>query len=180
MTDTKTLSTEQLTERLQAAQHDLADAQSRLGQAVTAGADQQGIREEIADLKSTLLGVTHALSIAEDSERAEAEELAAARAADSRRDQNAKREARLAAAQRVDDALAELGAAYRDLTATPTGGAPADARRVVQRMDQNLKCAIHNGAPELADALALGRPRTRASIRPLKDSEAITIGELEQ
>lgn len=180
MTDTKTLSSALLTERLQETQQELADANGRLGQAVATGGDEQSIRDEIVDLESTLVGLTHALPIATACERIVAEELAAARAAQHRLDQNARREARLEAAQRVDDALAELGAAYRDLTTTPTGGAPADARRIAQRMDQNLKCAIHHGAPELADALALGRPRTRASIRPLKDSEAITIGELEQ
>ncbi|HKX46982.1 MAG TPA: hypothetical protein VJP77_09795 [Planctomycetota bacterium] len=144
---------------LESAERDARDARERLGIAI-ADADERAAkaaREDVAQAERLADELRAALPIAESRARqaAEAEREAQRRAAE--REANKNRKARIAAAKRVDAALAALGKAYTEYLSTAPGGRSEDRNRLARRGRAAIASAMILACPELADALEVRR-----------------------
>ena len=144
---------------LESAERDAAEARERLGVAI-ADADERAAksaREDVARAERLAGELRAALPIAESRARqaAEAEREAQRRAAE--REANKNRKARIAAAKKVDAALAALAKVYRDYLSVGRCGRPEDMSRAARRGRSALASAMHHACPEIADALEVRR-----------------------
>jgi len=163
---------------LESAERDATEARERLGIAV-ADADERAAkaaREDVARADRLADELRAALPIAESRARqaAEAEREAQRRVAE--REANKNRKARVAAAKKVDAALAALGRAYTDYLATAPGGRPEDRNRLARRSRWAIVSAIFHGAPEIGGAIELRRT-PQGHRQSLAKSVEGTIGE---
>lgn len=118
-----------------------------------------------------------ALPIAESRARqaAEAEREAQRRAAE--KEANKRRKAQIAAAEKVDAALAQLAKCFKNYLATAPGGRPEDRNRLARRTRHAITAATFHAAPEFADAMEPHRRPSRGHWQPLAKSVEGTIGE---
>jgi hypothetical protein len=164
---------------LESAERDAAEARERLGIAV-ADADERAAksaREDAARAERLADELRAALPIAESRARqaADAEREAQRRVAE--REANKNRKARIAAAKKVDDALAQLGRAFSSYLATAPGGRPEDRNRLARRTRHAIAAATFTAAPEFADAMEPKRRPSRGHWQTLAKSVEGTIGE---
>ena len=150
---------EELRAALEAAQRDLSAARDAIGEAV-ADRDEAAaseLRTEVARLERLQGELTAARSIAlrREREAAEAEREAQRRVAE--REANKNRKARIAAAKKVDAALAALAKVYREYLSVGRCGRPEDMSRAARRGRSALASAMHHACPEIADALEVRR-----------------------
>jgi chromosome segregation ATPase len=165
---------------LSTAETDLAEARSALGTAI---ADDDSTatataRAEVARLEQLRSELAAALPVAEQRAREAADREAERARADQEMALNAARKKRIAAARKVDKALAALGRAYDEYAALPTGGTEANANRVTRRAKWSLAAAIFRAAPTLATRLGIERiPQHHWA--PLADAEGSLISEFD-
>jgi len=179
MTNTKAPRSEELRAALEGAQRDLAAARDAIGEAVADGNDSAAseLRTEVARLERLQGELTAARSIALRREReAQAAEAERARK-EHEKAQNKNRAKRIAAAKKVDAALAALGKAYTEYLATAPGGRPEDRNRLARRSHHAIAAATFHIAPEFADAMEPHRRPSRGHWQPLTKSVEGTIGE---
>lgn len=165
---------------LSTAEADLADARSALGSAIADGDESAttSARAEVARLEQLRAELSAALPVAEQRARDDADREAERAKADQERALNAARKKRIAAARKVDKALAVLGRAYDEYAALPTGGTEANANRVTRRAKWSLAAAIFRAAPTLAARLGIERiPQHHWA--PLADAEGSLISEFD-
>ena len=163
---------------LSTAEADLAEARSSLGNAIADGDEATSARSEVARLEQLVGELSSALPVAEQRARDAAERDAARARADQEKALNAARKKRIAAARKVDKALAALGRAYDEYSALPTGGTTENAQRVSRRAKWSLAAAIFRAAPTLAARLGIERiPQHHWA--PLADSEGSLISEFD-
>ncbi len=159
---------------------DLAEARSRLGNAI-ADADDTGAsaaRAEVARLEQFQVELSAALPVAEQRARDAADREVERARADQEKALNKARKARLTAARKVDKALVALGRAYDEYAALPTGGTDANAQRVTRRAKWSISAAIFRAAPTLATRLGIERiPQHHWA--PLADAEGSLISEFD-
>lgn len=140
---------------LSQAEADLAAARERLGVAVADDdeAQAEAARADAARAERIADELRSALPVAERRAREAAQVEAQRQQRVRERQANAARKQRVAAAKRVDKALAVLGRTYRDYIATAPGGRPDDAHRLSRRSRQAIAAALAHHAPELAREL---------------------------
>lgn len=163
---------------LSTADADLAEARTSLGSAIADGDESATTtaRAEVARLEQLRAELSTALPVAEQRARDAADREAQRARADQEMALNAARKKRIAAARKVDKALATLGRAYDEYSALPTGGTTENAQRVTRRAKWSLAAAIFRHAPILAQRLGIERvPRHHWA--PLSDSEARLVEE---
>lgn len=179
MVRTKERATE-LRTTLTTAEADLAEARSALGNAIADddAAATATARSEVARLEKLVGELRSALPVAEQRVRDAADREADRQRREQKRALNKARKARLAAARKVDKALAALGRAYDEYAALPTGGTQANAQRVARRSKWSLAAAIFRAAPSLASRLGVER-MPRHHWRSLADSEGSLISEFD-
>jgi hypothetical protein len=165
---------------LSTADADLAEARTSLGNAIADGDESAttNARAEVARLEQLRAELSAALPVAEQRVRDAADREAERARADQEKALNKARKARIAAARKVDKALASLGRAYDEYSALPTGGTDANAQRVTRRAKWSLAAAIFRHAPILAQRLGIERvPRHHWC--PLADAEGNLISEFD-
>ncbi|NUP95926.1 MAG: hypothetical protein HUU28_07160 [Planctomycetaceae bacterium] len=144
---------------LQSTNADLAPARERLGVAIADGDESaaKSARAEIARLERLHTELSAALPIAERRVReAQAVEQEEQRRI-TEREANKNRKARVAAAKKVDAALATLAKVYREYLSVGRFGRPEDMSRAARRGRSALASAMHHACPEIADALEVRR-----------------------
>ena len=164
---------------LESAERDAAEARERLGLAI-ADADERAAkaaREDVARAERLADELRAALPIAESRARqaAEAEREAQRRIAE--REANKNRAKRVAAAKKVDAALAALGKAYTEYLRTAPGGRPEDANRLARRSRHAIAAATFTAAPEFAEAMEPHRRPPRQHWQSLARSVEGSVGE---
>ncbi|MCK6445975.1 MAG: hypothetical protein L6Q99_06240 [Planctomycetes bacterium] len=169
----------EIRDELARAERDAAEARDRLGIAI-ADADERAAksaREDVARAERLADELRAALPIAESRARqaADAEREAQRRAAE--REANKNRKARIAAARKVDAALAALGKAYTEYLRTAPGGTSADANRLARRSRHAIAAATFTAAPEFADAMEPHRRPPRQHWQSLARSVEGSVGE---
>ncbi|MCK6570166.1 hypothetical protein L6V77_03545 [Myxococcota bacterium] len=176
---TNTPRSEELRAALEAAQHDLSAARDAIGEAVADSNESAAaeLRGEVARLERLQGELTAARSIAlrREREAADAERDAQRRVAE--REANKNRKVRIAAAKKVDAALAALGKAYAEYLRTAPGGRPEDANRLARRSRHAIAAATFTAAPEFADAMEPRRRPSRGHWQPLTRAVEGSVGE---
>ncbi|MEM7305035.1 MAG: hypothetical protein AAF682_00120 [Planctomycetota bacterium] len=177
------LTTTETQDLLQAARAELEAARRRHGEAIAGGDSMSSseTRVDIAAIEQRIADLEAALPVAEERE---AEQLAADQAEAERfrkLGQNGLRAKHLAAAAKVQDAIAQLAVAYAELKATDrdVGGEFKDTSRCVRSRELLLRAAIYRANPDLAADLNMQRPRASTDIRPFEEHEAMLITEFE-
>lgn len=164
---------------LESAEADARHARERLGVAI-ADADERAAkaaREDVAQAERLADELRAALPIAESRARqaADAEREAQRRAAE--REANKNRKARIAAAKKVDAALATLAKVYREYLSTAPGGRSEDANRLARRSRHAIAAATFSAAPEYAEAMEPHRRPPRQHWQPLARAVEASVGE---
>jgi DNA repair exonuclease SbcCD ATPase subunit len=179
MTNTKTLRSEELRAALEAAQRDLSTARDAIGEAIADSNEDAAseLRSEVARLERLQgeLNAARSIALRREREAEQAEREAQRRAAE--REANKNRAKRIAAAKKVDAALATLAKAYSDYLATAPGGRPEDRNRLARRSQHAIAAATFTAAPEFAEAMEPHRRPPRMHWQPLAKSVEGTIGE---
>lgn len=165
---------------LSTAEYDLAEARASLGNAIADGDETAATsaRAEVARLEQLRTELSAALPVAEQRARDAADREAERARADQEKALNAARKKRIAAARKVDKALAALGRAYDEYSALPTGGTDANAQRVTRRAKWSIAAAIFRAAPTLATRLGIERVPQHHWC-PLADAEGSLISEFD-
>lgn len=169
----------EIRDELARAERDAAEARDRLGIAI-ADADEKSAkaaRDDAARAERLADELRAALPIAESRARqaAEAEREAQRRVAE--RAANKDRAKRVAAAKKVDAALAALGKAYTEYLRTAPGGRPEDANRLARRSRHAIAAATFTAAPEFADAMEPRRRPSRQHWQSLTRAVEGSVGE---
>jgi len=165
---------------LQSAESDVTAARERLGIAIVAADERaaKAAREDAARAERLADELRAALPIAESRARqaAEAEREVQRRAAE--KEANKRRARRVAAAKKVDVAMAALGRAYQELLALDTGGDLDGENRahVIRRKRYSARGAFALHAPTLSRVLEVP-VIPNAHRRPLAESESGLIQE---
>lgn len=177
----KTNRTGELRDALASATTDLAAARSSLGTAVADGDDEAAaaVREEVARLERLTSELQAAVPVAEQRDREAADREAAERQRAEERTANADRKRRIAAAAKVDMALAALGRAYDEYVALPTGGTPENSIVLARRAKVALGLAMAHHSLPVARALGVQAVPGAQHRRPLAESEATVIREFD-
>lgn len=164
---------------LSLAESDLADARERLGIAVADDdeAQAEAARADAATAERLAAELTAALPVAERRAREAAQVEAQRQQRVRERAANAQRKQRLAAAKKVDKALAALGKAYVEYIATAPGGRPEDANRLARRNRHAIAAATFHAAPEFGLAMDPHRRPPRMHWHPLARAVEGTVGE---
>ena len=165
---------------LSTAEADLATARTSLGNAIADGDESAATsaRAEVARLEQLVGELRSALPVAEQRARDAADRETERQRLDQEKGLNKARKARIAAAGKVDKALASLGRAYDEYAALPTGGTTENAQRVTRRAKWSICSAIFRHAPILAQRLGIERvPRHHWC--PLADAEGRLISEFD-
>lgn len=178
----KTLNHTETQGLLQDTKRELAEAVRRHGEAVAAGDDSSASRTAVATIKQRIADLKAALPVVQAQDEAREAALRAEAELARQSAQNDLRNAHLAAALKVDEALATLGKAYDELIATDrnVGGHSKDTSRCIRSRELLLRAAIHATSPALARDLRLQRPRASSDIRPFAEHEALMITEFTQ
>jgi len=175
----KTTRSEELRVALEAAQRDLTAARDAIGEAVADSNESAASehRSEIARLERLQgeLSVARTIALRRERAAADAEREAQRRVAE--REANKNRKARVAAAKKVDAALATLAKAYREYLNTAPGGRPEDANRLARRSRHAIAAATFTTAPEYADAMEPHRRPPRQHWQSLAASVEGSVGE---
>ena len=179
----KHLTTAETQDLLQAAHAELESNRWRLGEFVAVGDDSSAekTRAKMAALERHIVDLEAALPVAQDLDDARQEELRYEAERARRSTQNRLRAKHLAAAAKVQDAIAQLAVAYAELKATDrdVGGEFKDTSRCVRSRELLLRAAIYRANPGLAADLKMQRPRASTDIRPFEEHEAMLITEFE-
>lgn len=164
---------------LQTAEADLAAARSSLGAAIADDNSQaaQAARDEVARRDKLGAELQAALPIADQRTRAAADRAAEERQREQERIANINRKKRIAAAAKVDKALAALGRAYDEYVASPSGGTSENSLLLARRAKATLGLAMAHHALPVARALGVQAVPRVHHRRPLAESEATVIRE---
>jgi len=163
---------------LESTNTDLAPARERLGIAIADGDESaaKSARAEIARLERLHTELSAALPIAlrrvREAQAVEREEQR--RIAE--REANKNRAKRIAAAKKVDAAMAALGRAYEELLALDTGGTADNRAHLIRRQRYSARGAFALHAAKLSNVLEVP-VIPNAHRRPLAESESGLIQE---